>query len=62
MPKVTIEMFEGRSLEQKQQLVEKVTDAVVEAIDVKPETVDIILNNISKENWAKAGKLLHSAK
>lgn len=57
MPLVTIKMIEGRTLEQKRALVEKVTDAVVEALDITPDRVSITLQHMAKDDFAKGGKL-----
>ncbi len=57
MPTFHVEMFEGRTAEQKKNLVEKVTQAAVDALGCKPDSVDIIITDIKKENWATGGKL-----
>jgi len=56
MPVVTVEMWEGRTPEQKRQLVAGITDAFVR-IGTSPERVQIILKDVSKQNWAIGGKL-----
>jgi 4-oxalocrotonate tautomerase len=55
MPVIIINMLEGRSAEKKRKLLRKVTDAVVETLEVEPESVRIIINEIPKENFAVAG-------
>jgi 4-oxalocrotonate tautomerase len=57
MPIVQIDMLEGRTVEQKRKLVAKVTEAIVESVDAGPETVTIIIREMSKQNLGKAGKL-----
>ena len=57
MPTFHVEMFEGRTPEQKKSLVEKVTQAAVDALGCQPDSVDIIITDIKKENWATGGKL-----
>jgi len=57
VPAIHVEMFEGRTLEQKRAFVEAVTRVTCETLGTKPETVDIIITDISRENWATAGKL-----
>lgn len=57
MPVVTIEMWEGRSREQKRRLVEAVTRAMVEHADASPEHLHVIIHEVSKENWGRAGRL-----
>ena len=56
MPVVTVNMWEGRTVEQKKQLVEGITTAF-EKIGTPKEALHIILNDISKQNWGHAGKL-----
>ncbi|KGR75929.1 2-hydroxymuconate tautomerase [Ureibacillus sinduriensis] len=55
MPIVTVKMLEGRSDEQKKALVEKVTAAVVETVNAPPEAVTIVIEEMSKNHYAKAG-------
>lgn len=55
MPIVDIKMLEGRTLEQKKELVEKVTQAIVEATSVTPERVLIVIEEMPKYNFALAG-------
>jgi len=57
MPIVQVELLEGRTLEQKRILVEKVTQAIVDSIGAPAENVTIIIRDMSKENFSKAGKL-----
>ncbi len=56
MPVVTVEMWEGRTIEQKKQLVEGITSAFVK-IGTSPEVVQIIIKDVPKHNWAIGGKL-----
>ena len=57
MPTYHIELFEGRSLEQQRKLVEEVTRVTTEVLGSAPESVDIIITDVKRENWATAGKL-----
>jgi 4-oxalocrotonate tautomerase len=57
MPTLRIEMFPGRTLDQKRKLVRLVTDAVVAALGVKPEEVQIKIQEIDKSNSARGGML-----
>ncbi|HWQ24736.1 MAG TPA: 2-hydroxymuconate tautomerase [Gaiellaceae bacterium] len=54
---VTVELWEGRSLEQKRKLVQAITKAMVEHAGANPETLHVILHEIPRENWAKGGVL-----
>ena len=56
MPVVTVEMWEGRTIEQKKQLAEGITSSLVK-IGVPQEAVQIIIKDNPKHNWATGGKL-----
>ncbi len=56
MPIVIVEMWEGRTIEQKKQLVEGITSSFAK-IGVPPEQVNIIIKDNPKHNWATGGKL-----
>jgi 4-oxalocrotonate tautomerase len=57
MPVVRIEMYDGRSLEQKRQLVKEVTDVVARVTGNTPEGVHVIIEEVKRENWAIGGLL-----
>jgi len=56
MPIVTVEMWEGRTIEQKRQLAEDITSSLVK-IGVPQEVVEVIIKDNPKHNWAIGGKL-----
>ncbi|RIJ69676.1 2-hydroxymuconate tautomerase [Rummeliibacillus sp. POC4] len=55
MPVVTIKMIEGRTDEQKHNLVEKVTDAISETVNAPKENITIIIEEMKKEHYAIGG-------
>lgn len=55
MPIVTVKMLEGRTDEQKKALVEKVTAAVAETVNAKPEAVTIVIEEMAKNHYATGG-------
>jgi 4-oxalocrotonate tautomerase len=55
MPTIRVEMMEGRTPEQKTALVKALTQAVVDSLGAKPESVDILLYDIARPNWATGG-------
>ena len=57
MPTIHVEMFEGRTPEQKKNLVKALTQAVVDTLGSKPESVDIILTDVRRDQWATGGEL-----
>ncbi len=55
MPVVVVEMWEGRTSEQKEKLIKAVTKAF-EEISVKPESLHIIIHDVPKINWGTRGQ------
>jgi 4-oxalocrotonate tautomerase len=55
MPTIRVEMMEGRSPEQKTKLVQALTQAVVDTLGSKSESVDVVLYEIQREHWATGG-------
>jgi 4-oxalocrotonate tautomerase len=58
MPSVTIILKEGRTVEQKRELVKAVTEAIVRTVGAKPEAVHIVLQDEPAHNLATGGQLL----
>jgi 4-oxalocrotonate tautomerase len=57
MPTLRVELMEGRTVEQKKALVQALTQAVVDTLGSKPESVDILLYDIKRHDWATGGQL-----
>jgi 4-oxalocrotonate tautomerase len=57
MPLITVQMYEGRTVEQKRELVAALTEAVVRIAKTTPEATQIIIQDVPRHNWASAGKL-----
>ncbi len=57
MPMIRVELFEGRTVEQKREFVEVVTRESARILKCSPEAVDIIFVHIPKDDWGSAGKL-----
>ncbi|OGP75655.1 MAG: hypothetical protein A2V86_17675 [Deltaproteobacteria bacterium RBG_16_49_23] len=55
MPIVQISMIQGRTPEKKEELIKKVTDAIAETLEIPKERVQIVLNEVSKENIGRGG-------
>ena len=62
MPIIRVEMFEGRTTDQKQELVKQLTDSFINACGGNRESVDVIITDVEKNNWGKAGKLYSEKK
>ena len=57
MPQITITTYSGKTVETKRKLVMEVTNTVASVLNIKPETVSIIIHDVPVENWAVAGIL-----
>jgi 4-oxalocrotonate tautomerase len=57
MPIVRIEMWKGRSQQQKSDLARTITEAMVSIGQTTPEATIIVFDDIEKENWAQGGTL-----
>ena len=51
MPIIRVEKWEGRDLEQKRRIARELTDALVAIIDCDPQTVRVLINDYSKDDW-----------
>jgi 4-oxalocrotonate tautomerase len=58
MPIVQIDMIEGRTVEQKRELVKKVTEAICQTANCPAEAVTIVIREAAKQHIAKAGILM----
>jgi 4-oxalocrotonate tautomerase len=57
MPTINVQLFEGRTPEQKKAFVKAITEVTCQTLDSSPESVDIIISEVKRENWATGGKL-----
>lgn len=57
MPIIRVEMLEGRSVEQKRELVEVLTRESSRILECAPTAVTIVLHDIERHNWGSAGRL-----
>ena len=55
MPVVQVDMWKGRTVEQKAKLIKLLTKAF-EEIGVKPSSLTIIIRDIPKTNWGMSGE------
>jgi 4-oxalocrotonate tautomerase len=55
MPIVRIDLVAGRPPERTRDLIRRVTEAVVAALEVRPEQVRVLLNEVPPEHWAIGG-------
>ncbi len=58
MPILQVELLKGRTTEQKRDMAEKVTQALVETVNCKREDVKIIIREMEREDYATGGVLM----
>ena len=61
MPIVRVEMWPGRTQEQKQELAKAITDSIVRIAKTTPEATIVIFKDVKKEDWAQGGVLSSEA-
>jgi len=57
VPFIAVHLYEGRTIEQKREIVAAITEAVVRTAKTSPEATEVVIHDIPRHNWAKAGKL-----
>jgi 4-oxalocrotonate tautomerase len=57
MPILQVEILKGRTVQQKRNMVKKVTEAVTKTLDCPKEAVKIMIREMELENFASAGIL-----
>ena len=57
MPTIHIELFEGRTPEQKRDLAKAITEVTVQTLGGSAESIDIIFVDIKRQDWATGGVL-----
>lgn len=56
MPIIRVELFEGRDRDMKRKIIKEVTDGFCRATEASPDTVHVILSDVSKEDWGRGGE------
>ncbi|HEX7511489.1 MAG TPA: 4-oxalocrotonate tautomerase family protein [Chitinivibrionales bacterium] len=56
MPHIIVKLYPGRTEEQKKKLADKITQAVIEAVNVPDDSISIGIEEIPKEQWDEAVK------
>lgn len=57
MPVIQITMSQGRSVDQKRELVKVFTREAARILATKEDGVRVLIYEVSKENWGNAGVL-----
>jgi len=57
MPTIHVELFAGRTVEQKRALAQALTEATVRTLGGSPDSVDIIFRDVERHDWGTGGTL-----
>jgi len=57
MPTLHVELFEGRTHEQKSALARELTDACVRVLGGSADGIDVLFVDVRRENWSTGGVL-----
>jgi len=57
MPTIRVELFEGRSPEQKAALAKEFTEACVRVLGGSGDGVDVLFYDVKRQDWATGGVL-----
>jgi 4-oxalocrotonate tautomerase len=57
MPTIRVELFAGRTREQKAALAAALTEATVRTLGGSADSVDVLFFDIERHDWATAGTL-----
>lgn len=57
MPVVTVDLWPGRSVQQKRRLVAAITEAMVEHAGAGSEHLHVIIHDVAKDSWGRDGRL-----
>ena len=58
MPFVHVHISAGRPIEKRRRLVEAITDAVTEILELERGATQVLIQEHDKDNWAIGGELL----
>lgn len=58
MPILRIEMLEGRTEAQKQELAEALSRETARITGCSLEVITVVIEDVKRENWAVAGRLM----
>ena len=56
MPIVRIELWEGRTDEQKEKLIKEISQCVADTLGVAIEHVEVLILDVPKTNWGIKGE------
>jgi 4-oxalocrotonate tautomerase len=57
MPIIRVEMWEGRTLDQKRELVDVLSRETARIIGGSIDSIYVVIEDVKKENWGAGGRL-----
>jgi 4-oxalocrotonate tautomerase len=57
MPVVTVQLWEGQTVENKRRMARGITDVMAPFMNNRPEKISIVFQEVPLENWASGGQL-----
>jgi len=57
MPTIRVELFEGRTPQQKAALAKELTEACVRVLGGNADGIDVIFSDVARHDWATGGVL-----
>ena len=57
MPTIRVELFEGRTPQQKSALAKELTEACVRVLGGNADGIDVIFCDVARHDWATGGVL-----
>jgi 4-oxalocrotonate tautomerase len=57
MPMIRVEMFPGRTPDQKRELVRELTEGFVRAAGGNPQGIHVVITEVDPGDWGSGGKL-----
>ncbi|MDF1586824.1 tautomerase family protein [Marinimicrococcus flavescens] len=58
MPIIKVDMFAGRSIDQKRELARRLTETYLDVVGGPAGGVTILFNEVARDQWAVAGELV----
>jgi 4-oxalocrotonate tautomerase len=57
VPFVIVEIWQGRTVDQKRNLVKAITQAMVDHAGCKPDHLHVVIHDTPKDSWGRNGVL-----
>lgn len=55
MPFITVQIIEGRSIEQKHALIKEISEVAIRVLDAEPDNVRVVINEVTTDDWGVGG-------